>query len=204
MAQPKKNNTGIALIAAEDAVYAPWTSNFGEDGMGYIKMMSHPNRYVTEARGEQYTSVEPEKNYIGSTTLPETTQDWLNYASGDVQSLVNAAIAEQRQAAIPIEVLGVINAPIVKIGVTPGLNEVEVDKESNWDRMSNKDRRKANRQINKYERELNRFVRRDSRTEQAIAKKFGSDYNPANRESSNQFIERERERIKLMRKLING
>jgi hypothetical protein len=43
--------------------------------MGYIKMMSHPNRYVTEARGEQYTSVEPEKNYIGSTTLPETTQD---------------------------------------------------------------------------------------------------------------------------------
>jgi hypothetical protein len=55
----------------------------------------------------------------------------LNYASGDVQPLVNAAIAEQRQAAIPIEALGVINAPIVKIGATPGLNEVEVDKESN-------------------------------------------------------------------------
>lgn len=42
--------------------------------MGYIKMMSHPNRYITEERGEEYTSVEPSKNYIGSSTTPTTLE----------------------------------------------------------------------------------------------------------------------------------
>lgn len=202
MTQPKKNSTGIALIAPEDAVYEPWTSNFGEDGMGYIKMMSHPNRYITEARGEEYTSVEPSKNYIGSATAPADLEGWLNYSSGDIKPLIDAAI-EERPTMIALERLGISETPIIKMISDPEIQDTR-ERETLFDNMSAKQWRKANRQLNRDERKLNRDIRRDSRIERAIADKFGDAYNPANRESMNRKFEAERERIEQMRKLLNN
>ena len=186
MAQPKKINTGIALIAPEDAVYEPWTSKFGEDGMGYIKMMSHPNRYITEARGEEYTSVEPEKNYIGNTTMPTDMQGYLDYASGDIIPLVDAAV-EEKPVMVALEKLGIANAPIIKISADPEIQDTR-ERDTIFDHMSAKQWKKAHRQLNRDERKLNRYVRRDSRIEQAIADKFGSAYNPANRHQNIHII----------------
>lgn len=204
MTQPKKINTGIALIAPEDVVYEPWTSKFGEDGMGYIKMMSHPNRYVTEARGEEYTAVEPHKNYIGSSTAPSTMQEWMEYAKGDVVLLVDAAVEERKVALEPLEALGISKAPIVMIGSTPGIASIEREKETLFDHMTEKEWKKANRQLNRDERKLNRDERKDARIEQAIAKKFGSAYNPGNRAAVHERFMDERDRIDQMRKLLNG
>lgn len=202
MAQPKKINTGIALIAPEDAVYEPWTSNFGKDGMGYIKMMSHPNRYITEARGEEYTSVEPEKNYIGSSTTPTNLEGWLNYASGDVIPLVDAAV-EERPTMVALEKLGIANAPIIKISADPEIQDTR-EQDTIFDHMSAKQWKKAHRQLNRDERKLNRYVKRDSRVEQAIADKFGSAYNPANRQHVDEYIKKERQRIEDARKILNN
>lgn len=90
------------------------------------------------------------------------------------------------------------------MGTTPGLDGVAVDTESNWDRLSNRDRRRANRQLNRDERRLNREIRRDSRIEQAIAKKFGSNYNPENRMAMDDKFANERARIEIIRGLLNG
>lgn len=202
MTQPKKNSTGIALIAPEDATYGPWTSKFGEDEMGYIKMMSHPNRYITEARGEEYTSVEPEKNYIGSTTMPTDMQGYLDYASGDIVPLVDAAI-EERPTTIALEKLGVSEAPIIKMASDPEIQDTR-ERDTIFDHVSAKQWKKAHRQLNRDERKLNRYVKRDSRVEQAIADKFGSAYNPANRQSVHDYIEKERKRIEDARKILNN
>lgn len=198
------NKTGIALIAPEDAQYEPWSSQFGEDGMGYIKMMSHPNRYVTEARGEEYTTIEPHKNYIGSSTAPETMQGWMEYTQGDVVPLVDAAVEERRLAFEPLEVLGVSKAPIVMMNSTPGITSVEREKETLFDHMTGKEWKRANRQLNRDERKLNRNERKDARIEQAIAKKFGSAYNPGNRAAIHERFMGERDRISQMRELLNG
>ena len=202
MTQPKKNSTGIALIAPEDAVYETWTSKFGEDGMGYINMMMNPNKYVTEARGEKWTSVEPEKNYIGSATAPTDLEGWLNYASGDVKPLVDAAV-EERPTMIALERLGISEAPIIKMSADPEIQDTR-ERDTIFDHMSAKQWKKAHRQLNRDERKLNRYVRRDSRIEQAIADKFGSAYNPANRQSVHDYIEKERKRIEDARKILNN
>lgn len=196
------NKTGIALIAPEDAQYEPWSSHFGEDGMGYIKMMMNPNRYVTEARGEKWTSVEPEKNVIDGTTLPTDMEGWLNYASGDVKPLVDAVV-EERPAIVALEKLGIANAPIIKISADPEIQDTR-EQDTIFDHMSAKQWKKAHRQLNRDERKLDRYVKRDSRIEKAIADKFGSAYNPANRQSVRDYIEKERKRIDDARKILNN
>lgn len=203
MTKPK-NKTGIALIAPENTQYEPWSSQFGGDGMGYIKMMSHPNRYVTEARGEEYTAVEPHKNYIGSSTAPSTMQGWMEYAQGNVVPLVDAAVEERSVAFEPLEVLGISKAPVVMMGSAPGIASAEREQDTIFDHMSAKQWKKAHRQLNRDERKLNRYVKRDSRVEQAIADKFGSAYNPANRQRVDEYIKKERQRIEVARKILNN
>lgn len=207
MAQPKKNNTRIALIAPEDAIYEPWTSNFGKSGMGYIDRMMNPNKYVTEARGEKWTSVEPEKNVIDSTTLPTDMEGWLNYASGDIKPLVEAAeanaAAKERSTMVALEKLGIVNAPIIKMSADPEIQDTR-EQDTIFDHMSAKQWKKAHRQLNHDERKLNRYVKRDSRVEQAIADKFGSAYNPANRQHVDEYIKKERQRIEDARNILNN
>lgn len=196
-----KNNTGIALIVPENTQYEPWTNSFGEDGMGYIKYQTNPARYLAEERGEVYSSVIPEQQIE---IAPLTTNQWLNHAAGDTTVLKIASDKQKAKRLGPIETLGVINAPIIRMSTAPGFERVVIDNESYWDRMSNKERKKMNRRLNKDERKLRQNMRQDARIEQAIAKKFREEYNPGNRAEIEQRFMDERDRIDLIRNLING
>ena len=185
-----------------------WTDKFGKDGMGYIKMMSNPNRYITEQSGQKWTSVEPDKNKLTYEDLPQTAEDWMDYSSGDITPVIESQQARERREDVyglnnSLQTLGISNAPIVKMGSDPEINGMEIG-ENPFNRMSNRERRRTNRQLNRDQRQLNRDVRKDARVEQAIIDKYGSNYNAENRASIKGRFGQEQQRIDLMRRLLNG
>ena len=69
--------------------------------------------------------------------------------------------------------------------------------------MSDKEKRKTNRQLNRDERKLNREIRRDNRIENKILKKFGDAYDMSNRNLMDERFENEANRIATIRKQLN-